>query len=78
MGVRLCVYSFPEKGIAYRTASPISEHRSHSEAVFSHLNNCFRKTWYCLRRCTRLAVSDTDEQVRVLVALRLEVFTINC
>ncbi|MEG4271523.1 hypothetical protein QUA67_16515 [Microcoleus sp. M2_C5] len=72
------MYSFLQQGIAYRTASPITEHRSHSEAVFSHISNCSRKAWYCLACCTRLAVSDTDEQVRVLVALRLEVFTINC
>ncbi|MEG3852533.1 MULTISPECIES: hypothetical protein [unclassified Microcoleus] len=42
------MYSCPQKGIPNRTASPITEERSHSEAVFSHLSKCSRKTWYCL------------------------------
>ncbi|MEG3933945.1 MULTISPECIES: hypothetical protein [unclassified Microcoleus] len=67
-----------KRPIAYRTASPITEHRSQSEAVFSHASKCSRKTWYCLPRCTRLAVSDAEEQVRALAGRRLQVLTINC
>lgn len=78
MGVRFCVYSFLEKGIPNRTASPIIEHRSQSEAVFSHASNCSRNTGSCLARCTVLAISDAEEQVQVLATLRLELLTINC
>ncbi|MEG4349633.1 hypothetical protein QUA74_07810 [Microcoleus sp. LAD1_D3] len=73
----MCIHS-QKRTLANCTASPITEHRSQSEAVFSHVSNCSRKTWYCLRRCTMLAVSDTDKQVRVLADLRLQVLTINC
>ncbi|MEG4813682.1 hypothetical protein [Microcoleus sp. K5-D4] len=78
MGVRYCVHSFPQKGIPNRTASPITEERSQSEAVFSHLSNCSRNTGSCLAYCTMLAISDAEEQVRVLATLRLQVLTINC
>jgi hypothetical protein len=46
------VYSFPQKPIANRTASPITEQPTRSEPVFSHLfsplSNCSRNTGYCL------------------------------
>ncbi|MBD1887123.1 hypothetical protein [Microcoleus vaginatus] len=73
----MSIYSH-KRAIAYRTASSISEQRSQSEAVFSHASKCSRNTGSCFARCTMLAVSDAEEPVRVLAALRLQGLTINC
>ncbi len=66
-----------KRPIANRTASPITEQRSQSEPVFSHLSNCSRKAWFCLA-VRSLSVSDAQEQVRALAGRRLQVLTINC
>ncbi|MEG4217476.1 hypothetical protein QUA28_19300 [Microcoleus sp. Pol14C4] len=40
-------------------------------AVFSRLSNCSRNTGSCLAYCTMLAISDAEEQLRVLATLWL-------
>jgi hypothetical protein len=79
MGVRLCVYSFPQKGDRkphrfphYRTANAI-------RTRFLPPEQLFPKHRVLLGSNARsLAVSDAQEQVRALAGRRLQELTINC
>jgi len=79
MGVKLCVYSFPQKGdrkphryphyqttIALRTRFLPREQLSPKHRVLLGSNP------------RSLSVSDAQEQVRALAGRRLQVLTINC
>jgi len=79
MGVKLCVYSFPQKADRkphrfphYRTANAIRRRFLPGEQLFP-------KHRVLLGSNARsLAVSDAQEQVRALAGRRLQVLTINC
>ena len=79
MGVKLCVYSFPQKTDRkphryphYRTANAI-------RTCFLPREQLFPKSLVLLgSNAPSLAVSDAQEQVRALGDPRLQVLTINC
>jgi hypothetical protein len=79
MGVKLCVYSFPQKADRkphrfphYRTANAIAR-------PFLPREQLFPKHRVLLDSNARsLAVSDAQEQVRALARRRLQELTINC
>jgi len=79
MGVKLCVYSFPQKADRkphryphYRTANAIG-------TCFLPPEQLFPKHRVLLGSNARLlTVSDAQEQVRALAGRRLQVLTINC
>ena len=79
MGVKLCVYSFPQKTDRkphryphYRTANAI-------RTCFLPREQLFPKSLVLLgSNASSLAVSDAQEQVRALAGRRLQVLTINC
>ncbi len=79
MGVKLCVYSFPQKADRkphryphYRIANAIG-------TCFLPREQQFPKSLVLLGSNARsLSVSDAQEQVRALAGRRLQVLTINC
>ena len=79
MGVKLCVYSFPQKADRkphgfphYRTANAIG-------TCFLPPEQLFPKHRVLLGSNARsLAFSDAQEQVRALAGRRLQMLTINC
>lgn len=79
MGVKLCVYSFPQKADRkphryphYRTANAI-------RTCFLPPEQLFPKHPVLLgNNAPSLSVSDAQEQVRALAGRRLQVLTINC
>lgn len=79
MGVKLWVYSFPQKADRtphrfphYRTANTIG-------TCFLPREQLFPKSLVLLGSNARsLAFSDAQEQVRALAGRRLQVLTINC
>jgi len=81
MGVKLCVYSFPQKTDRkphrfphYRTANAIA-----IGTCFLPPEQLFPKHRVLLGSNARsLAVSRAQEQVRALAGRRLQVLTINC
>jgi hypothetical protein len=79
MGVKLCVYSFPQK--ADRKPHRYPHHRTANAigTCFLPPEQLFPKSRVLLGSNARsLAVSDAQEQVRVLAGRRLQVLTINC
>ena len=79
MGVKLCVYSFPQKGDRkphrfphYRTANAIGRRFLPPEQLFP------KHPVLLGSNARSLAVSDAQEQVRALAGRRLPVLTINC
>jgi hypothetical protein len=79
MGVKLCVYSFPQK--ADRKPHRFPHHRT-TIAIgrrFLPREQQFPKSRVLLGSNARsLSVSDAQEQVRALAGRRLQVLTINC
>jgi hypothetical protein len=79
MGVKLCVYSFPQK--ADRKPHRFPHHRT-TIAIRSRFlprDQLFPKHRVLLGSNARsLSVSDAQEQVRALAGRQLQVLTINC
>ena len=79
MGVKLCVYSFPQN--ADRKPHRFPHHRTTIAIArpFLPREQQFPKRRVLLDSNARsLAVSDAQEQVRVLAGRRLQMLTINC
>jgi hypothetical protein len=79
MGVKLCVYSFPQKGDRKPHRFPHYQTANAIRRRFLPREQLFPKHRVLLGSNARsLAVSDAQEQVRALADRRLQVLTINC
>jgi hypothetical protein len=79
MGVKLCVYSFPQKADRKPHRYPHDRTANAIGRRFLPPEQLFPKSLVLLGSNPRsLSVSDAQEQVRALANRRLQVLTINC